>query len=144
MNIYVRKNNNDFLKFLTKDEIDSFPCQSEIKEYRPQENILIKGGTVNLVTRGLVNIISQKTKRIIMTLSEGEMFGEEMLFQAEWSLICQCETQTVIQQYAVDLSNMQIDNVILSKIHAAINDSLAEKLIRLTQDSVREENNEIS
>ncbi len=134
MNIYVRKNNNDLFKFLTQKEIESLPCHNETYEYSPQEFVNIKSGIVNVVKRGIVNVISQKTGKVVMSLSEGEIFGEEKLFQKDWSLIYQCETQTVINQHSVDLENTSVSNNLRAKIHAALNDSLSEKLIRLSHN----------
>lgn len=134
MNIYIRKNNNDLFKYLTKEEIESLPCQKETIEFSPQEHIDIEGGVVNIVKRGIINIISQKTGNTFMTLSEGEIFGEERLFQDKWSLNYQCETQTVVVKHFINLTNPEIDSKIKAKINAALNDSLSEKLIRLSQD----------
>jgi len=137
MNIYTRKNNNDLLKFMTQEEIASLPCQTHTHEYSPQELIEIKTGVVNIITRGIVNIISPSTRQNIMSLSEGEIFGEEKLFQTEWSLNYQCETHTLLLQYTIDFEKMTIDNKLQAKFNAALNDSLAEKLIRLNLYSAR-------
>ena len=144
MNVYIRQNNNDLLKYLSEKEVKELELKSQKVEQSPDEEIKIVTGNVNIIERGIVNILSPKTGRIVMTLSEGEVFGEEKLFQKEWSLLYKTETQTVFTKYQLDLAVISESNKIKAKLHAAINDSLAEKLMRLTQDSVRTNNNATS
>lgn len=132
MNIYVRQNNNDLLKYLTEDEIATLKLHSEKVELSPLEVISLDQGTVNVVERGILNIIPPKSEKAFMTISAGEIFGEEKLFQNEWSLTYKSETQTVFIKYQLDFSIISDNSKIKAKLQAAINDSLSEKLIRLT------------
>lgn len=144
MNVYIRQNNNDLLKYLNQKEVEELKLKSQKVEQSRDEEIQAVTGNVNIIERGIVNIVSPKTGRIVMTLSEGEVFGEEKLFQNEWSLFYKTETQTVFIKYELDFAVISKSNKIKAKLHAAINDSLAEKLMRLTQDSVRTNNNATS
>jgi hypothetical protein len=132
MNIYVRKNNNDLLKYLTEAEIASLTLPSDKIEVAPVQSIELYQNSVNVVERGIINIVSPNDGKTIMTISAGEIFGEEKLFQKEWSLSYQSETQTVFRTYHLDFSKVSDKATLRAKIQAAINDSLSEKLIRLT------------
>lgn len=144
MNVYVRNNNNDLLKYLSEEEIKSVTLPSIKIEASPNQLMNLDKKTVNVLERGIINVISPKTGKLINTLSPGEIFGEELLFQNEWCLSYITETQTVFIKYQLDFSEVSDNPNIVAKIHAAINDSLAEKLMRLTQATVRKSDNENS
>lgn len=135
MNVYVRQNNNDLLKYLTDEEIASLEILTEKVELAPNELISLDPGTVNVVVRGIINIVPPKSDKTFMTISAGEVFGEEKLFQNVWSLAYKSETQTVFIKYNLDFSLISDNENVKARLHAAINDSLAEKLIRLTHNT---------
>ena len=64
MNVYVRQNNNNLLKYLTESEIASLEFHSEKVELSPNEFISLDKGTVSVVERGIVNLVSPKNETI--------------------------------------------------------------------------------
>ncbi len=133
MNIYVRKNSVDLFKYLSKEEIEDLNFNIERIEVNSNCRIEILKDSVYIIKKGLVTISLEEDKKEVMTLSEGEIFGEESVFENETFLSYFSETSVDLERISLNLSILEESNSMNSKINAALNDSLVEKLIRINE-----------
>ena len=142
MNIFIRQNDDDLLKYLNKDEINT------VKKYRKfidlNDNEILfsygdKGRDIYLIVEGLLEVFIAKNngKEIIIdTIYEGEIIGEvnfAISIKRHFSVRSKVKTKVICYPYKQLIEIMKDNPIIAAKINAAINDSLADKNIRITQ-----------
>ncbi len=142
MNIFIRKNDDELLKYLDDDEIARF---DEIKEkvvFQKGEYILREGGKnrdIYVIHKGhaLVCYLDEQGKEIVIAeLYEGEAIGEINFIMPvrRTANIKALETVELFRypyQKMIDL--LRSDMVIAAKIFASLNDLLAKRIVRTTQ-----------
>ena len=142
MNIFVRKNDNDLLKYLDPSEIIKVQQFQSILEHNDAEVIFSindKGRDIYLVISGSLELWVQKNeneKIIIDTIYEGEFVGElnfAINLRRHMNLSTKGKTSLIKYPYSPLSKLMKKEPKIAAKIHAAINDSMADKNIRITQ-----------
>ncbi|MCD4819285.1 MAG: cyclic nucleotide-binding domain-containing protein [Candidatus Cloacimonetes bacterium] len=142
MNIFVRKNDNDLLKYLNTDEMTKVQPFQSILEYNDDEIIFSindKGRDIYLVIVGSLELWVQKNeneKITIDTIYEGEFVGElnfAINLRRHMNLSTKGKTRLIKYPYSQLSKLMKKEPQIAAKIHAAINDSMADKNIRITQ-----------
>ena len=142
MNIFIRQNDDDLLKYLNKDE------KNTVKKYRKfidlNDNEILfsygdKGRDIYLIVEGLLEVFIAKNngKEIIIdTIYEGEIIGEvnfAISIKRHFSVRSKVKTKVICYPYKQLIEIMKDNPIIAAKINAAINDSLADKNIRITQ-----------
>ena len=142
MNIFVRKNDNDLLKYLDENEMKQVEQYRRIKEFRDGELVFShqeKGRDIYLIIEGTLQVWMPKNeneKIIIDTIFEGEFVGElnfAIAIRRHLNLSAKGKTKVIIYPFAQLSKLMKKKPLIAAKIHAAINDSMADKNIRITQ-----------
>ena len=143
MNIFVRENDNDLLKYLCKTELE-IVRKIEIVEIFENEDVLFKVGDkpeeLYVVVHGDIRtrIYCEETGDPIEIGRnyEGEIVGE-LLFCMDtvspFEVVVSANTSICRYSYKDLFMIMDRDYQISSKLLAAINDSLSEKVIKLTQ-----------
>jgi len=141
MNIYIRTNENDLLKYLNQDELLNIQKLEKMTDFQPsqminedqdyKENIyVIKTGSVKITYN------TGKKSRTIDECHDGEIIWLTNLFNDhDLSITINALIPTSCHKYNLqELSQFMLNNPsIASKIQAALNDSQCEKLIRITQ-----------
>ena len=142
MNIFIRKNDDDLLKYLDADEINNIKPFRKIIELNNNEIIFSsgdKGKDIYLVAEGLLEIFDTNSKGkeiVIVTLYEGEIIGEvnfAISIKRHFSVRAKGKTKVVCYPYKQLTDLMRKEKIIAAKINAAINDSMTDKTIRITQ-----------
>ncbi len=146
MNIFIRKNDDDLLKYLDADEINNIKPFRKIIELNNNDinNDIIfssgdKGKDIYLVAEGLLEIFDTNSKGkeiVIVTLYEGEIIGEvnfAISIKRHFSVRAKGKTKVICYSYKQLTDLMRKEKIIAAKINAAINDSMADKTIRITQ-----------
>ena len=142
MNIFIRQNDNDLLKYLDADELNKIKPFRKIIEFKNNEKIFSsedKGRDIYLVAEGLLEIFdtNSKGKEIIFdTFYEGEIIGEvnfAISIKRHFSARAKGKTKVICYPYKQLTDLMRKDEIIAAKVNAAINDSMADKNIRITQ-----------
>ena len=142
MNIFIRQNDDDLLKYLNVDEINKIKPFRKIIELADNEIIFSsgeKGRDIYLVAEGILEIFetSGNGKEIIIdTIYEGEIIGEvnfAISVKRHFSAKANGKTKLIFYPYEPLTELMKKENIIAAKINAAINDSMADKNIRITQ-----------
>lgn len=142
MNIFVRQNDNDLLKYLDSQEVRNFqqierPVLLENKEIVFSEGAEIRN--IYLVTEGVLEIYKSSSageEIIFDSVYEGEIIGELNFVQPGKAIFgVRAKGKTKVVLYPYDVLKELLENNLLQtgKIFAAINDSLADKNIRITQ-----------
>lgn len=142
MNIFIRKNDDDLLKYLDADEINNIKSFRKIIELKDNETIFSsgdKGRDIYLVAEGLLEIFDTNSKGreiVIDTISEGEIIGEvnfAIAIKRHFSIRSKGKTKVICYPYKQLTDLMRREPIIATKINSAINDSMTDKTIRITQ-----------
>jgi CRP-like cAMP-binding protein len=142
MNIFVRQNDNDLLKYLSDAEAQKLKKIERQQTIENKEKVLAEGAEnrdIYLVAEGILEVTkldSTGEEIIFDTVYEGEIIGEMNFIQPGKSIFgVRAKGKTIVASYTYDvLSDLMTKNKHLAaKIFAAINDSLADKNIRITQ-----------
>jgi len=142
MNIFVRKNDNDLLKYLNAQEVIRVQKYQTVIDHNDGDIIYSvndKGRDIFLVIEGSLEIWAQKNeneKIIIDTIYEGEIVGElnfAIHLRRHMNLSAKGKTKLIKYKYSELSKLMKEEPEIAAKINAAINDTMADKNIRITQ-----------
>ncbi len=140
MNIFTRKNDDNLLKYLKIKELqDILPIQ-EILEFEDESFVFSrneKGKDIFLVLEGELIVFDKVSEdKMIDKISEGEIVGEVNLFLSPrrfFSVKAKGRTKVIRYPHHKLSQIMKKNPLIAAKINAAINDSLVEKIIKITQ-----------
>ena len=142
MNIFIRQNDNDLLKYLDTGEINKIKPFSKVIELDNNEIIFSsgdKGRDIYLVAEGVLEIFDTNSKGeeiVFDTYYEGEIIGEvnfAISIKRHFSARAKCKSKVICYPYKQLTDLMRKEPIIAAKINAAINDSMADKNIRITQ-----------
>ncbi len=142
MNIFIRQNDDDLLKYLDIDEIEKIKSFRKIVEFKDNEIFFSsgeKGREIYLVVEGLLEIFDTNSKGkeiVIDAFFEGEIIGEVNFvipIKRHFSARAKGKTKVICYPYKPLADLMRKDEKIAAKINAAINDSVVDKNIRITQ-----------
>ncbi len=143
MNIFVRQNDNDLLKYLCTTELEIVRKIEKIDIFENEE-ILLRAGdkaeelfvVVNGNTKTRIPGDSEGNPLEIGRNYEGEIIGELLFCKdtvSPFEVVVSPNTTICRYSFRDLFMIMERDYQISSKILAAINDSLSEKVIKLTQ-----------
>lgn len=141
MNIFIRTNSNDLLKYLNDTELlvfNDFAVKYEVSKDKLLNNEDDFFKDIYVIESGAVRISVKKQKKeiIIEDCHEGEIIWLSTLItgeQSEYSFKTLSEC-TLIKYNILKLEQIMINNpLVASKIQSALNDSLCEKHITITQ-----------
>ncbi len=143
MNLFKRKNDNELLKYLDEDELELVNKISTIESYAPGSFVLEerhKNRDIFIILDGKVTICffdENKQEQEITRLYSGEIFGEiNFVIPVQRTAFVKALTEVKIRRYPYDklLELMRSNYEITAKIFASLNDSLAKRVVRTTQD----------
>jgi CRP-like cAMP-binding protein len=141
MNIYVRQNDNDLLKYLNIKEFNEVAKFQRRINLKAGEQLFLCGDIgrdIYFIEEGVLEIsnFNPNSGEITLDFFEGEIIGE-IAFTADVKRQFDvfAKSNAKLQVYpAKDIMILMNKNYHLAaKLNAAINDSLAEKNIRITQ-----------
>lgn len=142
MNIFIRKNDNELLKYLDNDELAKV---NEIKE-----KVIIQSGKyiiqekdrnrdIFVIQKGRASVCyldSKGNEKVITELYEGEAIGEInfIIPLGRTAYIKAVETVKLFRYPYQDLIELlKNDMTLAAKIFASLNDMLAKRIVRTTQ-----------
>lgn len=139
MAIYKQLNHDPINKYLKNDEIEKIEKITKREIYNDQESIIALGNRnrdLIKIIKGVcvVSIVNSEGKEIIVAeLPEGEIVGDQnFIIPVRRSANVRARNKVVIMRYPylemIDLLRKEPE--ISTKVFAAINDSLSEKLVR--------------
>ncbi|PKN78934.1 MAG: hypothetical protein CVU48_06810 [Candidatus Cloacimonetes bacterium HGW-Cloacimonetes-1] len=137
MNIYIRTQDNDLCKYLNDAETSELLAQCRHYELRIGEYLFPPEQTpdcVVMVVSGRLDKISASGKRI-GSIFGGEIDGEEYFLDPDavpCSLVGHSATQVMLLSFDAITTFIGADSERGARIHAALNDSICLKIIRLT------------
>jgi len=146
MNIYTRQNDNDLLKYLSEQEINMVNTCSQ--DMIIEGNILFKYNEkfycdLAVIAKGRCEMFIKNSIQDLIPLEEftvGELLWElPFVMGSKTDLYFKTYDKLYIVLYKKErLEEFEKTNqLIISKIYAALNDSLCEKNIRITQKLMR-------
>ena len=139
MSIYKIRNTNPLLKYLDKNELKKIDEIKQTEKYHNDELIVTLGNRnrdIMIINKGIVAIliINENGKEInVATLPEGEIIGElNFVIPVRRSANVKAINNVEICRfpYKKFTELLKTEPLIASKIFAAVNDSLAEKMMR--------------
>lgn len=142
MNIYIRKNDNDLLKYLDEYQINRIQHIQEIIELNEGKEFCIEGKfarDIFLIYEGAVTIweYADNGKKVdLFQYYEGDTIGENNFIGPTFrKIFIYAKSNSRIVRYPQsELKEiMRKDAEISARIHAAINDALTEKTLRITR-----------
>jgi len=145
MNIFLRENDNELLKYLNAQEVKQVEKIAQTELYRSGSFILEerdKNRDIFVIKRGSVSICfinEEKNEKRITTLFTGETFGEiNFIIPVQRTAYVKALEEVEITRYPFyDLLQLLKNDVsICAKICASLNDSLAKRVVRTTQEFV--------
>ncbi|HEX37523.1 MAG TPA: cyclic nucleotide-binding domain-containing protein [Candidatus Cloacimonetes bacterium] len=146
MNLFKRKNDNELLKYLDEDELELVD-QISIKETFQTGSFILeerhKNRDIFVIIKGEVSICildKEKNEQEITRLYAGGTFGEiNFIIPVQRTAYVKALNDVTIKRYPYDklLEIMKDNYEISAKIFAALNDSLAKRVVRTTQDLAR-------
>jgi len=146
MNLYKRKNDNELLKYLDENELNVVNAIATIETYKQGSFILEerhKNRDIFVILDGKVTICfldENKKEQEITRLYSDEIFGEiNFVIPVQRTAYVKALTDVKIRRYPYEklLELMRESDVITAKIFASLNDSLAKRVVRTTQDLAR-------
>ncbi|MCD4650449.1 MAG: cyclic nucleotide-binding domain-containing protein [Candidatus Cloacimonetes bacterium] len=144
MNIYVRTNDNDLLKYLSSQELDKVRTIEEKLELHPGQHLImpdILTRDIYVITEGVVELWTPDCKQqpvVIAVRYEGELIGH-LSYITKLPPVLTATAKGLVKaiKYSEEkLAQLMKNPNISAKIEAALNDSLAEQQIFYTQKLV--------
>lgn len=141
MNIYIRKNDNDLLKYLDDEQLVEIHKIQEIIEINEGNDFCMENEyerDIFLIYEGSVTIweYAEKERIKLFHYYEGDTIGEtNFIGKQPRKTYIKAKTNCRIVRYPQQKLKaiMQNDADISARIHAAINDALTEKTLRITR-----------
>ncbi len=146
MNIFTRENDNELLKYLDAQELEKVEKIAKKESYKSGSFILEerdKNRDIFVIKKGSVSICcldEDKKEQQIATLYTGETFGEiNFIIPVQRTAYVKALDDVEIERFTFyDLLQLLKDDVsICAKICASLNDSLAKRVVRTTQEFVQ-------
>jgi len=146
MNIFIRENDNELLKYLNAHELKKLEKLAKKESYKSGSFILEerdKNRDIFVIKKGSVSICcldEEKKEQHITTLFTGETFGEiNFIIPVQRTAYVKALENVEIARFPYyDLLQLLKDDVsICAKICASLNDSLAKRVVRTTQEFVQ-------
>jgi len=146
MNIFIRENDNELLKYLNAQELKQVEKIAKIESYKSGSFILEerdKNRDIFVIKKGSVSICiidENKNEKHITTLFAGETFGEiNFIIPVQRTAYVKALEDVEISRfpYYELLQFLKDDVSICAKICASLNDSLAKRVVRTTQEFVQ-------
>ena len=145
MNIFVRENDNELLKYLNAQELQKVEKIAKMESYKSGSFILEerdKNRDIFVISKGSVSICfidEEKNEKRITTLFTGETFGEiNFIIPVQRTAYVKALEDVEIARfpYYELVQFLKEDISICAKICASLNDSLAKRVVRTTQELV--------
>jgi len=146
MNIFIRENDNELLKYLNAQELKQVEKIAKKESYKTGSFILEerdKNRDIFVIKKGSVSICfidEDKNEKYITTLFTGETFGEiNFIIPVQRTAYVKALEDVEISRfpYYELLQFLKDDVSICAKICASLNDSLAKRVVRTTQEFVQ-------
>ncbi|TSA25960.1 cyclic nucleotide-binding domain-containing protein [bacterium] len=146
MNIFIRENDNELLKYLNAQEVKRVEKIAQTELYKSGSFILEerdKNRDIFVIKKGSVSICcldEDKKEKHITTLFTGETFGEiNFIIPIQRTAYVKALEDVEIARfpYYELLQFLKDDVSICAKICASLNDSLAKRVVRTTQEFVQ-------
>jgi len=146
MNIFVRENDNELLKYLNTQELKQVEKIAKREFYKSGSFILEerdKNRDIFVISKGSVSIgfiDENKNYKHITTLFAGETFGEiNFIIPVQRTAYVKALEDVEIARFPYfELVQFLKDDIsICAKICASLNDSLAKRVVRTTQELVQ-------
>ncbi|MDP8315249.1 MAG: cyclic nucleotide-binding domain-containing protein [Candidatus Celaenobacter antarcticus] len=146
MNIFIRENDNELLKYLNAQELKQVEKIAKKESYTSGSFILEerdKNRDIFVIKKGSVSICfidEDKNEKYITTLFTGETFGEiNFIIPVQRTAYVKALEDVEISRfpYYELLQFLKDDISICAKICASLNDSLAKRVVRTTQEFVQ-------
>jgi len=146
MNIFPRENDNELLKYLDAQEVKQVEKIGQTELYKAGSFILEerdKNRDIFVIKKGSVSICfidEEKNEKRITTLFTGETFGEiNFIIPVQRTAYVKALEDVEITRfpYYELLQFLKDDMSICAKICASLNDSLAKRVVRTTQEFVQ-------
>ncbi len=146
MNIFIRENDNELLKYLNAQELKQVEKIAKKESYKTGSFILEerdKNRDIFVIKKGSVSICfidEDKNEKYITTLFTGETFGEiNFIIPVQRTAFVKALEDVEISRfpYYELLQFLKDDVSICAKICASLNDSLAKRVVRTTQEFVQ-------
>jgi len=146
MNIFPRENDNELLKYLDAQEVKQVEKIGQTELYKAGSFILEerdKNRDIFVIKKGSVSICfidEEKNEKRITTLFTGETFGEiNFIIPVQRTAYVKALEDVEITRFPFyELLKFLKDDVsICAKICASLNDSLAKRVVRTTQEFVQ-------
>jgi len=146
MNIFIRENDNELLKYLNAQELKQVEKIAKKESYKTGSFILEerdKNRDIFVIKKGSVSICfidEDKNEKYITTLFTGETFGEiNFIIPVQRTAFVKALEDVEISRfpYYELLQFLKDDISICAKICASLNDSLAKRVVRTTQEFVQ-------
>jgi len=145
MNIFTRENDNELLKYLNDKELASVQKITKKETFKTGSYILEesdKNRDIFVIQKGSVSICfvdKNNREQHITTLYNGETFGEiNFIIPVQRTAYVKALEEVVIIRFPYEdlLNFLKNDMAICAKICASLNDSLAKRVVRTTQEFV--------
>ncbi len=138
MNIYIRQQSKDLCKYFDDDEVGLLTKVTKVETY-DKDTVIIEAGLVPdyliVLVEGELALKARDTERVLAKIHEGEMVNECFYFtnQAATYSLSTCQKSILAKVYFTDIDDLCDQSPLFAaKLHAAMNDSLCLKIIRLT------------
>ena len=146
MNIFIRENDNELLKYLDAQELKKVEKITKKESYKSGSFILEerdKNRDIFIIKSGSVSICfldEEKKEQYITTLYTGEIFGEiNFIIPVQRTAYVKALEDIEITRFPYYdlLQLLKDDDSICAKICASLNDSLAKRVVRTTQEFIQ-------
>ena len=146
MNIFIRENDNELLKYLNAQELQKVEKIAKMESYKSGSFILEerdKNRDIFVISKGSVSICfidENMNEKRITTLFTGETFGEiNFIIPVQRTAYVKALEDVEIARFPYyELIQFLKDDIsICAKICASLNDSLAKRVVRTTQELVQ-------
>ena len=146
MNIFIRENDNELLKYLDAQELKKVGKIAKIESYKSGAFILEerdKNRDIFIIKKGSVSICflnEEKEEKYIATLYTGEIFGEiNFIIPVQRTAYVKALEDIEITRFPYYdlLQLLKDDDSICAKICASLNDSLAKRVVRTIQEFIQ-------
>ena len=145
MNIFLRENDNELLKYLNTKEVKQVEKIAKTELYKSGSFILEEGDKnrdIFVIKKGSVSICfvdQENNEKRVTSLFTGETFGEiNFIIPVQRTAYVKALEDVEITRfpYYELLQFLKDDVSICAKICASLNDSLAKRVVRTTQEFV--------
>ncbi len=148
MSIYQQQNLNPLLKYLDKNEMNKVAPFIKTEKYQDGDLIISLGDRnrdILIINKGLAAILildENVVEKKVTELPEGEIIGDQnFVIPVRRSANVKAVGEVDVSRFPYDemIELLREETLIASKIFSAINDSLAEKMMRTMEKYLEKE-----